>query len=229
MTPYYEQDGITIYHGDCRDVMPDLRHTGVDMLLTDPPYASAAATVTTGFAREKWGGNWGDMSLLSLMAAGVLDQPCFAPEHEVYWFCDQFAFAALVPFFFRRYPLVQSIVWDKDVLGVGGCYRKQTEFVIYARTSGAPKMAKDRRDLFRLRPNYANKQHPSEKPLPLIRHLAEATEWACALDPYMGSGTTLLAAKALGRHAIGIEIEERYCEIAARRLEQSVLPLAGPA
>ena len=225
MKPYYEQDGITIYHGDCREVMPSLNPHSVDLVLTDPPYASAAATVTTGFAREKWGGNWGDMSLLPLMASQIIGQPFLAPEHEVYWFCDQFAFAALVPYFFSRYALVQSVVWDKDMLGVGGSYRKQTEFIIYARTSGAPAMAKDRRDLIRLRPKYASKEHPAAKPLALIRHFADATAWTCALDPYMGSGTTLRAAKDLGRRAIGIEIEERYCEIAARRLQQSVLAL----
>lgn len=229
MKPYYEQDGIVIYHGDCREVMPLLDGASVDLVLTDPPYASAAATVTTGFAREKWGGNWGDMSLLPLMASQVIGQPFLALEHEVYWFCDQFAFAALVPFFFPRYALVQSIVWDKDMLGVGGCYRKQTEFVIYARTSGAPQMPKDRRDLYRLRPNYASKRHPAEKPLALIQHLASGTDWRLALDPYMGAGTLLVAAKALGRRAIGIEIEERYCEIAAKRLSQEVLDLGGAA
>lgn len=227
MTPYYEQDGIVLYHGDCREVLPTLRRSTIDLVLTDPPYASAAATVTTGFAREKWGGNWGDMSLLPLMASQIIGQPFLTYEHEVYWFCDQFAYAALVPFFFVRYALMQSIIWDKDMLGVGGCYRKQTEFIIYARTAGAPHMAKDRRDLIRLRPEYATKQHSTEKPLPLILHLASATDWQCALDPYAGSGTTLMAAKVLGRRAVGIEIEERHCETAARRLSQGVLPLVG--
>jgi site-specific DNA-methyltransferase (adenine-specific) len=131
-----------------------------------------------------------------------------------------------MPFFFPRYALTQSIVWDKDMLGIGGCYRKQTEFVIYARTSGAPAMPKDRRDLIRLRPAYASKQHPAEKPLALVHHLAAATNWATLLDPYAGTGTALVAAQRLGRRAIGIEIEERYCEIAAQRLSQGVLPLS---
>lgn len=229
MRPYYADEFVTLYCGDCREVMPSLEARSVDMVLTDPPYASAAATVTTGRARAKWGGNWGDMSLLPLMASRIIGQPFLAPEHEVYWFCDQFAFAALVPFFFTRYALVQSIVWDKDMLGVGGCYRKQTELVIYARTSGAPKMGKDRRDLVRLRPNYSEKEHPSAKPLRLIAHLAEATAWNCLLDPYAGAGTSLVAAKALSRKAVGIEIEERYCEIAARRLSQNILGLGGGA
>lgn len=225
MQPYYQTENITIYHGDNREVLPYLSPRSIDLVLADAPYAAAAATATSGFAREKWGGNWGDMSLLPLMASQIIGQPFLMSDHQVYWFCDQFSFAALIPFFFVRYPLVQSIVWDKDMLGIGGCYRKQTEFIIYSRTSGAPPMGKSERDLIRLRPMYAEKEHPSAKPVELILGLADDTEWQCVLDPYMGSGTTLVAAKQLGRKAIGIEIEERYCEIAAKRLQQEVMAL----
>jgi len=223
---YYEYDGITLWRGDNREVLPMLPPRSIDLVLTDPPYAAAAATVTTGFQRDKWGGNWGDMSLVTLMASQTIGQPFLAHQHQVYWFCDQFSFAALVPFFFTRYALVQSIVWDKDILGVGGRYRKQTELIIYASTPKAPEMDKSHADLIRLRPIYADKQHPSEKPLPLIMQLAAATDWTCALDPYAGAGTTLVAAKALGRQAVGIEVDERYCEIIASRLQQQALPLA---
>ena len=77
--------------------------------------------------------------------------------------------------------------------------------------------------LFRTHPE--NVAHPAQKPLSLIRRLLELGGGASVLDPFMGSGTTLRAAKDLGRKAIGIEIEERYCEIAARRMGQEVLPL----
>jgi site-specific DNA-methyltransferase (adenine-specific) len=223
MKPYYDEEGITIYCGDSKEVLPEIG--SVDLILTDPPYAAAAATVTTGFARAKWGGNWGDMSLVCMMADMVLDAKCSAGVSQVYWFCDHLSYAALVPTFFRRFPLIQNIVWDKDMLGVGAHYRKQTELIIYARESHAPAMRNDARDLIRLRPNYASKEHPAAKPLELITELMKATEFSCALDPFMGSGTTLRAAKDLGRKAIGIEIEERYCEIAAKRLAQGVLPL----
>jgi DNA modification methylase len=66
--------------------------------------------------------------------------------------------------------------------------------------------------------------HPTQKPIALIRWCVTKTE-GVILDPYMGSGTTLVAAKTFGRPAIGIEIEERYCEVAVRRLAQGVLPL----
>jgi site-specific DNA-methyltransferase (adenine-specific) len=222
--PYYEADGVTIYHGDCMDLLHDGLGRGADLLVTDPPYAASAATVTTGFAADKWGRSWGDLSLVTLMVQSVMQR---VTPNQVYWFCDHLSYAASLPWFYPRWPLVQCIVWDKDMLGVGGCYRKQTELVLYARRSNAPEMGKSERDIIRLRPNYSEKQHPTEKPLALMLALMDDTDWGCALDPFMGSGTTLVAAKRLGRRAVGIEIEERYCEIAAERLSQNVLDLGA--
>lgn len=232
--PYYADEDVTLYLGDCREIIPQLPEWSVDLLLTDPPYAAAAATMTTGFAKEKWGGNWGDMSLVSLLAELVIDARVLTPGHQAFWFCDHLSYAALVPSFFRRYALVQSIVWDKDVLGVGAHFRKQTEFIIYARKADSPvTTSTSLRDLVRYSPDYASKEHAAQKPLPLILHFATATAWRTVLDPFAGSGTTLVAAKQLGRRAVGIEIEERFCEIAARRLSRAVAgsapkPLAPP-
>jgi len=168
------------------------------------------------------------MSLVSLLAEQALDSHCLADAHQVFWFADHLSYAALVPAFFRRYALVQNIVWDKDMLGIGSAFRKQTELIIYGKKADAPSpSSKTLRDLIRIKPDYASKEHPAAKPVPLMRHLLGATDWRMALDPFAGSGTTLVVAKALGRSAIGFEIEERYCEIAARRLSQGVLDFGG--
>lgn len=221
MKPYYSDGSVTLYHGDCREL------TGLpaaDALMTDPPYASAAATATTGWAKQKWGGNWGDMSLVVLMAEATLAASNLTDEHEAYWFADHFGFAALAPVFFRRYSLVQSVVWDRDMLGMGAYYRRQTEMVLYGRTRNAPAfVSTTARDLIRLKPDYSTRVHPAEKPIALMLNLLANSSATTVLDPYAGSGTTLLAAKMLGRKAIGVEIEERYCELIARRMSQGVL------
>lgn len=133
--PYYQDDWVTLYHGDGREIMAEIS-ARCDVLLTDPPYASAAATATTGWGKQKWGGNWGDMSLVTLMAEHTLNSAPLTSGHEVLWFCDHLSHAALIPVMFRRYPLVQSIVWDRDMLGMGTYFRKQTELIIYVPGAG---------------------------------------------------------------------------------------------
>jgi DNA modification methylase len=230
LAPYYADDAVTLYHGDSREVLPTLPAHTFDAVCTDPPYASAAATVTTGSGKQVWGGNWGDMSLVTLLAEQVLNSPTLAPEHEVTWFADHLSYAALVPLFFRRYMTIQNIVWDKDRLGMGAYWRKQTEQIIYARTRSAPTFqSTTARDLIRLRPDYASREHPAEKPLPLMIELLRPQGGKHVVDPFAGVGTTLLAARALGRRATGVEIEERYCEITATRLSQGVLDFGGVA
>lgn len=231
--PYYQDESVQLFHGDCREVLPGL--PAANILVTDPPYASAAATATTGWAKQKWGGNWGDMSLVTLMAEATLDAARLTAEHEVYWFADHLSYAVLVPVFFRRYPVVQSIIWDRDMLGMGAYYRKQTEFILYCRTRNAPEFAsKNACDLLRIKPAYAEREHSAQKPLRLMLELLSNSATGTVLDPYAGAGTTLVAAKMLGRPATGIEIEERHCETIARRLSQAVLmpepaaPAAAP-
>jgi 2-polyprenyl-3-methyl-5-hydroxy-6-metoxy-1,4-benzoquinol methylase len=162
------------------------------------------------------------MSLVALMAEATM--AALRWPKQALWMADHLAYAALVPVFFRKYQLVQSVVWDRDVLGMGAHFRKQTEFGIYARSNDAPDTTETKRDIVRLRPA-VKKWHPAEKPLGLMDELLRGLTGAVICDPYCGSGTTLLAAKRAGRTAVGIEIEERYCEIAAKRLEQEVLNL----
>lgn len=126
-----------------------------------------------------------------------------------------------------------AVVWDKTARGpgLGWRFRRDYEFVLVAHRSGA-KLAwsdpnKATSNIMRDAPTQ-NANHPNEKPQSLVSRFISLTTapGELVLDPFMGSGTTLVAAKDLGRRAIGIELEERYCEIAARRLSQEVLPFA---
>jgi site-specific DNA-methyltransferase (adenine-specific) len=216
--PYYEHGGISIYHGDSREIAPGLGFDG--LVLTDPPYGIAHPTdykrrgrgnlaqcrdyapvhddnrpfdagwlLTIGKARIIWGGNY---------------------------------FTDALP------PVNGWLVWDKerpDELDQATCELAWTDCV---------KGVRRFRHLWNgmMRASDDALEHPTQKPEALMRwclSMRWTREFTSVLDPYMGSGTALVAAKDLGMRAIGIEIEERYCEIAAKRLQQEVLPLEQTA
>jgi len=203
VTPYYEQGGVTIYHGDCREILPLLEP--VDLVLTDPPYG-------IGAGREKEHNGWKDYGIatwdLQRPSRWLFDLMREKSRDQVVWGGNYFT--DFLP------PTMQWLVWDK-------CQRDfslaDCEFA-WSSTERASRIF----DYSRAAALKDGKEHPTQKPLAVMRWCLEFFPDAqTVLDPFMGSGTTLRAAKDLGRKAIGIEIEERHCEIAAKRLSQEVL------
>jgi site-specific DNA-methyltransferase (adenine-specific) len=215
MDPYYQDDAVTIYHGKCEDILPALDRP--DLILTDPPYALG----------DKWVGGGGEHSKtswrfdpsearawdsdLAVAVPGLVD----AARHVVIWGGNYYPLP----------PVRCWFLWDK----------KQND----QWTTGQAEMAWTNVDrpirMFRMAQAEAHgemhpKVHPTQKPLSLM-------SWCIAmirddtirtvLDPFMGSGTTLRAACDRGIHAIGIEVDERYCEMAVARLAQGSLFTAG--
>jgi site-specific DNA-methyltransferase (adenine-specific) len=223
--PYYEHDGITIYHGDCRNILP---HVGkVDAVITDPPFFMPA---THYQSRVDWQRSWSDTSVLGSFWSQVVDL-CVAQmkrSGHMLTFCNADSFAVFYPEMYRRFDFLKSLVWDKGRVGLGRVWRNQHELVIAARWKAAEFVDdnKLRSDVmqFKATPS-SDRVHPVEKPVEMLGWLLEPTVpvGGIVLDPFMGSGTTLRAAKNSGRRAIGIEGEERYCETAAERLRQGVL------
>ena len=212
--PYYEHAGITIYHGDCREVLPSLK---ADVVVTDPPYgigADEAASKNKG----QWG--WRDYGETSWDRerpdADVFDAMLAASDGQVIWGGNYFA--DMLP------PSMGWLAWDKGQreFSLADFEMAWTSFHRAARCFVYP----------RGRALLDGKRHPTQKAEAVMRWSIESCDSGIGRpavtipDPFMGSGTTLRAAKDLGRKAIGIEIEERYCEIAAKRLAQEVLPFA---
>jgi site-specific DNA-methyltransferase (adenine-specific) len=192
MKSYYEHAGITIYHGDCRDVLPSL--ASVDALLTDPPYP--------GYEQYGW-------EIPDLNAS-----PLFSAIHGLFFWAGAFP----LPFTARH-------VWAKANRNIGRTGELYEE--IYEVNGASSVGLVFRHAVIDSEMNATLngdefQEHPCQKPIRLMRRLVQRST-GTILDPFMGSGTTLRAAKDLGRRAIGIEIEERYCEIAANRLRQEVL------
>jgi len=207
-------DGQCIVHADCRDVLPVLGK--VDLVLTDPPY---------GIGLEEHGRNGHDWRIAGdenqTLGNEVL-RNCWQRE----W--PQIAFSSPKAPWLEGYWR-QWLVWDKGpAVGGGGdratCWKFDWE-IIQVRLM--PKL-NGKRDSSVLWFHIGQRDyhlHPCQKPVKLLHHLIgkASGEGSAVLDPFLGSGTTLRAAKDLGRHALGIEIEEMYCEIAAERLRQGVL------
>lgn len=249
MKPYYQDEHTKIYHGDSRDIIPQLIDTGqkVDLVLTDPPYSSG------GMMRSDR--NQTTTQKYRLTGTAKVD-PDFSGDNRdqrsfilwvSFWMADLMKLAregaTLASFIdWRQLPsLVDAIqvggwvyrgivVWDKTegCRPQKGWFRAQCEYILLA-TAGPIDRDQDTDGfcapgVFRYPVVGADKQHITEKPMKLLRDFINVrADWQMILDPFCGSGTTLRAAKELNRKAIGIEIEERYCEIAAKRMQQGVL------
>jgi len=197
--PYYQDSNCTIYNADCAELLPELGR--FDLLLTDPPY---------GIGDKMQGGTWGAKQKYADfrkwdVAPSIKDLTFFTDLciQSVIWGGNYFSLPAS-----RCW-----LVWRKlnAVPTMAGAELAWTDF-------DKPVKAID------LPVGVHTTGHPTQKPLSLMRWcLTHVPDAKTILDPFMGSGTTILAAKLEGRKAVGIEISEKYCEIAVNRLRQQVL------
>jgi site-specific DNA-methyltransferase (adenine-specific) len=211
-TPYYSDDAVTIYHGDCREIAAELGNSFA--VITDPPYGISFNTDMTRFS----GGNFGPSRGRDWVAPVVGDDGPFDPSP---WL----EYPAAVLWGGNHFGLRGGtwLVWLKRPPERYGTFLSDAEVAFMKGGHGVYAM-------YRPWDGCANKRgvnasaHPTQKPVEVMRWSIErGAKDFTILDPFMGSGTTLRAAKDLGRKAIGIEIEERYCEIAAKRMRQEVL------
>lgn len=211
LIPYYDHAGIQIYLGDCREILPQLPK--VDLVLTDPPYGMEFQSNHRFRKHPKIMGD--EKYPLKEMFSCYLHS-----ERATYMFCRWDNLPEILSFF----PKPKSVLcWVKNNWSMGDLqheHGRQWEAICF--------WAKPSHEFIKRIPDvvYADRtgniDHPTEKPTEIISQLIQCNVGETILDPFMGSGTTLRAAKDLGRKAIGIEIEEKYCEIAAKRLSQEV-------
>lgn len=214
MKPYYQDDAVTIYHGDCREIMPTLPK--VDLVLTDPPYL--AKDIGVNKMKGLIGGNLTPERYASLckawfkLASSLSKRIVFTPGIKHLW----------------EYPPATWVAcWNKPgavSFSVFGGYSAWEPILVYGKLGKGCRIPLDvltfTPSSFGPRP-----EHPCPKNMKMWSTLMSmiSITGETILDPFMGSGTTLRAAKDLGRNATGIEIEEKYCEIAAKRMAQEVL------
>ena len=224
MSPYYEDEWVTLYHGDCREITEWL---AADVLVTDPPYGVA-------YKSNRHGARWETTATAHRPVSIVGDDDTATRDEAVESWGDR---PALV-FGSWKAPRPSRtrhvLTWVKgDHLGMGDLsipWRPNTE-EIYVLGSGFTGHRGTSALDFPAPVSWASKgrHHQHEKPLSLMSELIAKCPPGTVADPFAGSGSTLVAAKRLGRRAIGVELDERYCEIAAKRLAQGVLDFGASA
>lgn len=205
--PYYQEPGITIYNANCRDILPHIEP--VDLMITDPPYGM---NFQSNYRIEKHEKIYGDLSL----------------PLDLIWLAISKAIVASYVFCrwdnLTQMPKPKSVLaWVKNNWSMGDLeheHGRQWEAICFY--PGPNHSFRKRIPDVIENDRTGNELHPTQKPADLIMRLIDCSPGTTILDPFMGSGTTLRAAKDLGIAAIGIEIEEKYCEVAVKRLQQEV-------
>ena len=210
----YDHGGITIYHGDSAEIFPTLKV--VDFILTDPPYGMEWDTNTDRFSGGSEASKAHRGVGRSLQARIQGDNKPFDPTP---WMAAPRVILFGSNHYAAKLPVGTTLVWIKRLDPAFGSFLSDAEIAWMKGGHGVYCF----RDLT-MTAEAKGRLHPSQKPISLMKWcIGKAGGKGLILDPFMGSGTTLRAAKDLGRKAIGIEIEEKYCEIAAKRLAQEVL------
>ena len=203
-----------------------------ELLIADPPFFMPAQHYA---ARSEWARAWGDTAILARWWAGALDvlTPLIKGDGSAFVFCDDESYSVFYPALYTRFPALGALIWDKGRIGMGSPWRHAHEFILHARRAAAKwRGSSGETDVLKYAPvPSAQRFHPVDKPASLVAKLISVTTdpTDIVLDPFMGGGSTLDACRQLGRCGVGIEIEERYCEIAAKRLAQEVLDFGGAA
>jgi len=213
VTPYYDHAGITIYHGDCREILPGLGR--FDLVLTDPPYGIGLDT------RARYSGNADHERIIG-------DDLPFDPTHLLALDCPSILWGG--NHFCQHLPSSPGwLAWIKvlfdGAFGTRQMNKKQAEMELaWTNCIARPKSFRHLWDGVFRDSESGTRWHPAQKPVDLMSWcLGLIPEAKTVVDPYMGSGPVAKACKDRGLRYVGIELVEKYCEIAARRLAQEVL------
>lgn len=255
MKPYYQDDWVKIYHGDCLKILPQFENESADMIFTDPPYGhknNDSSDLISVWERALGTGKYNPENNRPIANDGEEANELFKAGLPIWekvlkkgaCCCCCCSGGGPDPQFARWslwlneiFLFKQMIVWDKGPIGMGWHYRRSYETILVVNKNGAICKWYDETQQIEniIRPgNYgirkiipSKEQHPTEKHPSLAGHFIRLHTLIgeIIIDPFMGSGSTLEAAKNLGRKAIGIEIDEYWCEKAANRLRQEVLDL----
>jgi DNA modification methylase len=228
ITPYYEEQGITIYNGDCLDVMKELEPKSIDLILTDPPYIVAVKGGGIGAKRKYIQDIYNGDLHAGFDLTNLTQFIQVLKKINIITFSSKGQIRQYIEFAENNNYKWQIITWNKPnpTPLVENTYLPDTEYIFHIwKDIKLGGNYDTKRKYYVMQVIKSNFDHPTVKPLEIISNLMinGSRENELILDPFMGSGTTLVAAKKLGRRAIGIEISKKYCDIAIERLSQHEL------
>lgn len=213
-----------VYNCDCIEGMRELPADSVDLVLTDPPYGM---DYQSGRRKEKYDRIEGDKNLDFLDDAFRELDRVMKPDTSIYMFCSWHNVDVFKQAFERYFKLKNILVWVKNAHGSGdlkGSYAPKYELILFGHKGRSLLRGKRPEDVLLYdRVNGSESVHSTQKPVKLLEDLItnSSDTGAVVLDPFLGSGSTAVAAVSLGRHYIGYELSEDYCRIARNRIAQA--------
>lgn len=235
MKPYYQDDSFTLYNGNCRE-LPEYLTRG-DLFVTDPPYSRAGAassgrTNTANRSSEVQASDQFWFAWFEDVARRLAS--CTKADGCGFVFCDYRTVHLIERAFAGNglgWTVSQCLVWNRMAMGLGSPFRASHELIAFVRgpkfKHEGPRNIRNVLDVYW--PYGEHEHHNAEKPVELLVKLIEpfSQPGDVVLDLFAGSGSTLVAAKAIGRRAVAVEMEEGNCAVVVERLRQSVLPLTS--
>ena len=227
MKPTWEREGIKLYRGNCLEVLASLRPRSAGLVITDPPYGNNYSTGRRKGVARPTTRIRGDRMVRPLLndTAEAL-RPLLNDTAAIYWFAAPDRLDLVLPILRERWQVPNVLCWDKGNCSAGdleASYGKQWEAIVYARVKRIPLVGGRDRDVLRFsRGSGVNYLHPTQKPVPLVAYLLGRHKPSLVLDPFMGSGTTIVAAIHAGRPAIGCELDADHFDHGVARIEAAL-------
>ena len=234
--PYYADDAVVIYHADCRDILPLIPEKSIDLGTTSPPYNKRGTsgalvhrvTYADNMPEEDYQSQ--QIEILNFCHQSLKDNGSFIYNHKI-----RYDYKAIFPVtWLSRTDLTvwQELIWDRGITGNIRGWRfwnidERLYWLIKQQPTELSQESARLTSIWRLRPENGIVEHPAPFPIEIPTRIIMALSKAgdTVLDPFLGSGTTAYCAKKLGRKCLGVEIEEKYCEIAAQRCSQTVMAM----
>lgn len=211
-----------IIHGDCLEILKDVPDGSIDCIITDPPYSLPNNQFRPESRIQQR--TWGEFSpYLSFFRQFIAEaKRVLKPDGDIIIFCDETFYPVIYPALYANFYATKLVIWNKKRIGMGGIWRRKFELITHSYLQPKKEKSGDG-DIIEFNP-VRDKLHTSQKPVDMLEYIITKVtkENDIILDPFAGSGSTLVAAKNTGRNYLGIEIEESYIDIINKRLSALV-------